>query len=70
MKLYDYNYFEGLTSFSGHMIDMETRGVTKSFNKAKNEAIKDIKSRIKELEGDLKSLNEQTEEPTFHRDEY
>lgn len=67
MKLYDYDRVWGLTSFDGGMAELSCEGVTKSFKKAKKEALAEILVAIKELEAELKEVESMKEEDVGHR---
>lgn len=71
MKLYDYGFddceFTGIESFDGRMHHMQINCVTKSFNKAKSERIKQIKEKIDNLHKLLNEVESMTESDVYDR---
>ena len=70
MKLYDYHRVFGLTSFNGGMPELQCRGVTKSFQKAKKQAIAEVSDDIKDLKERLLQLENLNESDVECRGEF
>lgn len=71
MKLYDYDFahcdYTKIESFDGRMYHMQTYGITKSFNKAKSERIKQIKKKIAHLHELLDEVESMSESDVYDR---
>lgn len=77
MKLYDFNtdnntniYFGTIESFDGGMEQLRHKDVTKSFRKAKKEALKRLIEHKVDLENAIKEVKAMTENCAYHRDSF
>ncbi|AUR98058.1 coil containing protein [Vibrio phage 1.246.O._10N.261.54.E10] len=77
MRLYDFNpdnntniYFGTIESFDGGSEQLRHKDVTKSFRKAKKEALKRLCEHKVDLENAIKEVEAMTEKCAYHRDSF
>jgi hypothetical protein len=75
MKLFDFNphsethhYFSTIESFSGTMVELSHEDITKSFPKAKKEALKRLNRAKKNLEEAIREVELMNESDVYNRE--
>ena len=75
MKLYDHNpkneridYFGTIEKFEGGTVELSHEDITKSFDKAKREALKRLHRAKKNLEETIAEVENMTESDVYERD--
>lgn len=77
MKLYDFNpdnewniFFGTIEAFDGNMENLKHDDVTKSFAKAKIEALKRLNAHKEDLESAIKQVEEMTPQSVYNRQSF